>query len=371
MSSVPLHQFIALNREEIIQRCRAKVATRSLPPPTEAELVHGVPLFLDQLVDALRLGPLSTGEIEKSGGLHGHELLLQGFTVSQVVQDYGDVCQSVTSLAIEMDAPISTDDFRTLDRCLDDAIAGAVTEYGLFRNQSTLDRASARGSERLGFLAHEVRNLAYTAMLAFEALKAVDVGVGGSTGTVLQATLTGIHALVSRSLAEARLPAPLLHLEPFLVSGLIEEVEVPATFEANARDITLIVMPVEAGVAIAADRRVLAAAVGNLLQNALKFTGPQTTVTLRVGASAERVFIEIQDECGGLPEGTLTELFRPFEERPAEGPGGGSGLAYSRWAVEINHGQISARSLPGKGCVFTVDMPRAFRTKRTQLRIAR
>jgi hypothetical protein len=55
--------------------------------------------------------------------------LLQGFTVGQVVHGYGDVCQAVTDLAVEMGAPISTDDFRTLNRCLDDAIAGAVTEY--------------------------------------------------------------------------------------------------------------------------------------------------------------------------------------------------------------------------------------------------
>jgi hypothetical protein len=47
-----------------------------------------------------------------------HDLLLQGFTVSQVVHDYGDVCQSITDLAVEVNAPISTDDFRMLNRCL-------------------------------------------------------------------------------------------------------------------------------------------------------------------------------------------------------------------------------------------------------------
>ena len=143
-----LHEFIAVNREEIIRRCRAKVATRSVPPPTDAEIDHGVPVFLDQLVDALRLGLTSSPEIGRSAVQHGHDLLLQGFTVSQVVHDYGDVCQSITELAVEMNAPISTDDFRTLNRCLDDAIAGAVTEYGRERNQSTLDGETARGSER-------------------------------------------------------------------------------------------------------------------------------------------------------------------------------------------------------------------------------
>jgi hypothetical protein len=114
-----LYEFITLNREEIVTRCRAKVATRSMPPPSEAEINHGVPLFLDQLVDMLRSGG-GTGDIDKSAGQHGHDLLLQGFTVSQVVHDYGDVCQTVTDLALETNAPISTEDFRTLNRCLDD-----------------------------------------------------------------------------------------------------------------------------------------------------------------------------------------------------------------------------------------------------------
>ena len=85
------------------------MATRSVPPPTEAEIDHGVPLFLDQLVEALaHPGRDSNSEISRSAVLHGHDLLLQGFTVSQVVHDYGDVCQSITDLAMEMDAPIST-----------------------------------------------------------------------------------------------------------------------------------------------------------------------------------------------------------------------------------------------------------------------
>src|SRR5436190_16924353 len=166
-----LCEFIAVNRDEIILRCRAKVARRTVPTPTKAEIDHGVPVFLDQLGEALRLGLNSTPEIAKSALQHGHDLLLQGFTVSQVVHDYGDVCQSITELAVELNAPISTDDFRTLNRCLDDAIAGAVTEYGRQRNQSGIDGESARGSERLGFFAHELRNLMNTSLIAFEVLK--------------------------------------------------------------------------------------------------------------------------------------------------------------------------------------------------------
>src|SRR6476659_6419289 len=142
-----LREFIAVNREEIIRRGRTKVATRSVSPPTDAEIDHGVPVFLDQLMDALRLGLTSSPDIGRSAVKHGHDLLRQGFTVSQVVHDYGDVCQSITDLAVETNAPISTDDFRSLNRCLDDAIAGAVTEYGRVQNRSTLDGETARGNE--------------------------------------------------------------------------------------------------------------------------------------------------------------------------------------------------------------------------------
>jgi hypothetical protein len=69
-----LYEFIELNREEIITRCRAKVAARTIPPPSDTEINHGVPLFLDQLVDLLRSGEAGTGEIDRSAGQHGHDL---------------------------------------------------------------------------------------------------------------------------------------------------------------------------------------------------------------------------------------------------------------------------------------------------------
>jgi hypothetical protein len=236
-----LHEFIEVNRDEIIRRCRGKVAARSVPPPTTVEIDHGVPVFLDQLRDALRFGGMSP-EIGQSALRHGHDLLLQGFTVSQVVHDYGDICQSITDLALESEAPISTDDFRTLNRCLDDAIAGAVTEYGRERNQSSIDGESARGSERLGFFVHEMRNLLSTATYAFEVLRTGNVGVGGSTGKVLQRSLAASRALIARSVAEVRLTQGVQNLETFLVSGFIEEMAATAGLEADARGIRLTVV---------------------------------------------------------------------------------------------------------------------------------
>jgi len=195
-------------------------------------------------------------------------------------------------------------------------------------------------------------------MIAFEVVKSGNVGVGGSTGAVLYRSLAGARDLIARSLAEVGLTRGVQNREAFLVSGFIEELAPAATLAANARGIMLTVMPVESGVAVEADRQVLAAVVSNVLQNAVKFTKPRTTVILRVGVNAERVLIEIQDECGGLPDGDADDLFQPFDQRSANRTGLGLGLAFSRWATEANDGRIYARTLPGVGCVFTVDLPR-------------
>jgi signal transduction histidine kinase len=279
--------------------------------------------------------------------------------VSQVVHDYGDVCQSITELAVETDTRITAEDFHSLNACLDDAIARAVTEYGRERGPSVNDsRKTAAGTDRLEFLARELRNAINVSLVAFQAIKTGRVGTTGSTGVVLQRSLVGLDVLIGRSLAEVSLTQGLKHPEPFLVRGFIERLLPAATLAADARGITLTVMPVGDGVAIQVDRLALAAAVGDVLQNAVNFTRAGTTVTLRVVADAERVLIEIQDECGGLPGGDVTGLFRPFEQRSADGAGLGLGLAFSRSVVEANHGRLYARNLPGAGCVFTVDLPR-------------
>ena len=357
-----LHEFISIHREDIVTRCRAKVAARSIPPPSDAEIEHGVPLFLDQLVEALRSGAAS-GDIDRSARQHGLDLLAQGFTVSQVVHDYGDVCQTITELAEETDAPISTDDFRTLNRCLDEAIAAAVTTYeheSQSRASIKQHEASERSNERVGFLVHELRNLVNTAIVAFEVLKTGNVGVSGSTGAVLQRSLLGLRHLIAHSLDEVRMSQGTVIRERITVAELIEDVAAGAALAAHARGITLTVLPVDHEVAIDADEQILTAVLGNLLQNATKFTRPKSRVTLRVETTADRVLIEVEDECGGLPgELDANELAPSFGQRGTDRSGLGIGLTFSRWGVEANGGRLYARNLPKKGCVFTVDLPRA------------
>ena len=77
-----------------------------------------------------------------------------------------------------------------------------------------------------------------------------------------------------------------------------------------------------------------------------------------MSATTDRVFIAVEDECGGLPEGAIDDVVRPFEQRSADRTGLGLGLTMCRWGAEVNGGLITARNLPEHGCVFTVGLPR-------------
>ena len=363
-----LHEFLTANREELLSRCRAKVATRKAPKPTAIELEHGIPLFLDQLIGMLRkeLGASRQGSSHMAAAIgataekHGNEFFRKGFTVDQVVHDYGDLCQSVTELAAEKTAPITVDEFRTFNRCLDDAIADAVTAFAYARDQTISAEGAHEMNERLGSLAHELRNLLNSAILAFDAIKSGNVAVTGATGSVLDRSLLALRDVIDRSLAEVRLGAGLdSHREVINVSELLQELQVAAAMDAKARQITFEVAPIDKELTVEADRQMLASAVTNLLQNAFKFSRRNGTVSLTARAAHDRILIEVEDECGGLPEAKAEELFRPFEQKSSNRTGLGLGLSISRRAIQANDGRLEVRNLAGKGCVFTIDLPRS------------
>jgi signal transduction histidine kinase len=359
-----LHEFLTANRNEILARARERVGMRSAPVATERELVEGIPVFLDQLGVALRAfeveGAASHDAISRSAELHGDVLWRKGFTVGQVVHDYGDICQVVTSLALERESSVTTSEFKTLNLCLDDAIAGAVTAYSKQRESSIRDE----GTYRLGVLAHEMRNLLNGALLSYESIRKGAVSSSGATSQLLGRSLIGLRNLVDRSFADVRLEAGLQHLEPVPVSEVFEEIEVTAAVQAQAKGIVLAVALVEPSVIVEADRQILVAAVANLIQNALKFTHKRGRVSLTARGATDRVLIEVEDECGGLPPGKAEELFQPYSQRSSDRTGLGLGLSIAQKAVKAFHGEIYVRNLPDKGCVFTIDLPKALPPRR-------
>lgn len=349
-----LHEFIVANRADIIRRTSDKAAQRTSPPATEGDATsEGVPFVIDQLVATLR-GAVLNDEIVDAATRRGVHMHRSGYTVAQVVRGYGDVCQAVTEIAMESSAPITVNEFHTLNLYLDEVIADAVTEY-----QRTRDVAvAARDNAHLGSFAHELRNRINTATLSFSILRAGTVPIGGSTGGVLERSLIGLTELIDRALSEVRLATTPTEGDHILLAQFIEEVEVAALLEAQASTHRMRFSKVAPEVTIQGDRHLLAAAVGNLLQNAFKFTPADGLVTLRARVTHDAVWIDVEDECGGLPPGKSEELFRPFVQRGSDRSGLGLGLSITKKAVELYGGELSVRDIPGVGCVFTVKLPR-------------
>lgn len=353
-----LSEMLSAHRDELSARAHARLASRAAAPAIEQELVAGLATFFEQLQLSLVTADANEqsehSDLLRTARLRGADFFRHGLSAARIVQDYGDLAEVVTELALERDAPISSAESRVLKQCLDEATAAGVTEHGRLREHGI----AAEAAERLGVLAHEMRNLLNTAMLSVSSIKQNGSTLEGKTGAMLERSLTGLHTLIDRSFADVRLEVGVSSLQSVSVRAMIEEVVIGAALLARTKGITLQVGSIDESVVVLADWQILAAAVTNLLHNAFKFTHPGTPVTLTVKASATRVSIEVEDECGGLPSGKADSLLQPFVQRGADRSGLGLGLSICVKAARAMDGELRVRNLPDKGCVFTLDLPR-------------
>jgi hypothetical protein len=215
-----LHEFLSANRTELIRRCTAKAGARFAPSLAPNVVDHGPALFLEQLAETLlreqqadaERQPRAANEktpngdddataIGRSAALHGAELLRLGYSLEQVVHGYGDVCQAITGLAIDKNVDISTDEFRTLNRCLDNAIADAVAAFG-HGDKLTRDADMDSRAGRLASFAAEEQRLIGIALHSFRVIKSGSVGVNGATGELLRHALEELSAILERTLPD-------------------------------------------------------------------------------------------------------------------------------------------------------------------------
>lgn len=100
----------------------------------------------------------------------------------------------------------------------------------------------------------------------------------------------------------------------------------------------------------------------NLLDNAIKYTPPGGTVTLRAHTKDDHIVVEVSDTGEGIPVDALPHIFEPFyrvdKSRSRRIEGSGLGLAIVKAIVEAHKGQIDVRSVPGEGTTFYVILPR-------------
>jgi len=363
-----LHVFLAENRVDLVDRCRRKAAQRSAPRVNASESGHGIPVFLDQLIGALRSQD-SRGEAavpdpaffdpDRNAARHGAELLQKEFTIDQVVHDYGDLCQAITEMAAERKAPIEAVEFQVLNQSLDNAIADAVTEYSSRRAMHVADRSARAENERMAGFAHKLHGLLHDAILALAAIKAGHVPLGGATGAILDRSMIRLQNLINCAVAEsgARSGAPVSR-SSFGLADFILELEAAASAQARAYECSFSACDVDPHLQVEADRVLLMAAADTLLEHAFKFSLRPGKVRLDVRRAGDRILIDLSNNCAGLPPARAEALFRPLAQVGVEGSRPGV-LSVARRSVEASGGTLSVRAASPVRCVFTISLPAA------------
>jgi signal transduction histidine kinase len=352
-----LGEFLVRHREVIERRTSDVFFARSAPTPAESELHRGIPIFMEQLIETLNRGDEIVGEIDdreigETATAYGQRLHGLGFTVSELVHGYGSVCEVVT-LAGEVGHDIATRDFEVFNRVLDVAIAKSVTAHERERSAA----ADERENERIGALAHELRNALAAATVSLVVIKKGTVGTHGPTADVLDRSLSLMGALIDRSLAEVRLRTdPMPVPEQFRLADALDQICATVRREIESRNLEFVV-EIDRDLKIETDRQFLMSAVSNIVQNAIKYTCAASRVSLRGRRTGDRLVIEVEDECGGLPPGKVDELFLPFIRGTQQRPGIGLGLSIAVRAIAAIGGELRVRDLPGKGCIFIADLP--------------
>jgi signal transduction histidine kinase len=176
---------------------------------------------------------------------------------------------------------------------------------------------------------------------------------------VLGRSLMSLRDLVDNTLSDIRMAANIQRRERVPVADFLSEIAIAGNLHAENRAVQLSIDQVDPRLAVNVDPQLLASAVMNLLNNAFKFTHAGGHVVLRALHENGRVRFEVEDECGGIPDG-IEDPFKPFaERRQKDRTGLGLGLSIAQKAVRMHGGNIYFRNLPGKGCVFVIEVPLA------------
>jgi len=354
-----LHALLQAQQAETLERwmssVRGKLAPELMPP---IELEDHFPDYLREIISALRVEaglPAHTELPEESDSAaeHGEQRLRLGFSLDAVVREYGALRDAIVETARLHGVTVSAVEYQVLFDTAVTGIAGAVTEYSRQRD-AELHRAS---NEHVAFIAHELRNPLISASMAVKVLQRH--GQLPTEGRAVTELVQGLHqmtVLLDHSLNLARIGGGIeAHREWVALRDLFSSTESENRSDAEDRKVT-VKLDVQ-DVRVHVDARLLRSAVGNLVRNAVKYSREGGQVVVRGKFEQGRVTIEVEDACGGLPPGKVEEAFAPFVRLASAEEGFGLGLALAKQALDAHGGNIRVQNLPGKGCIFVLELP--------------
>jgi signal transduction histidine kinase len=327
---------------------------------TIVEIIDGVPTFIDELVAMLRGQEESTGVAPDSARAnelavdHGSQRFHAGFSLGAVIREYDVLRECLLDLIRDRRLAVDIDELQVMMDTLNAAVVNAAEQYVRERDQ-LIERQS---QTYFGFIAHELRNPLGSALLAAHVLQRRNAPQSDATVARLVRNLAILRDLIDDSLSSVRIQElgrnRSLDVADISLHGMVLDVRDELSGDTEEKAISV---RIDGEAAVQGDPRLIRSAVTNLLRNAAKYTRRGGTIDVRIRSDHDLTSIEIEDECGGLPDGKTEELFTPFVQRGGDRSGFGLGLAITKDAVEAHHGTVQASNLPGKGCIFMASFP--------------
>ena len=346
-----LHEILAQRADEVMQRWQSKARGTPDSMPI-VELLDHLPQFLQEIISALRLDARASDEISTASE-HGEQRLRLGFSLDAVVREYGVMRDAIIATAVDAGATLTYHELQIIHDCVITGIAHAVSQYTRQRDAELARLAN----EHFAFIAHELRNPLSAATTAFGLLR--DQGLLPESRTVgaLERGLRRTSELIDQTLTIARVASGIeLRREETTLRALVDDVELGAVSDAEAKAITLRTS-VAQDATLSVDVRLIRSAMGNLVRNAVKYSHAGATVEIRASIANQHVILEIEDGCGGLAPGMVERAFAPFVRFDPGAGGFGLGLAIAKQAVDAHGGNIRVQNLPGRGCIFALELP--------------
>jgi signal transduction histidine kinase len=168
-------------------------------------------------------------------------------------------------------------------------------------------------------------------------------------------------AMVNNLLDLARLEQGRQHLDlrPEAPAALLRSAAEEVRPRAEDKGVTVTVEAADDLPSVAVDGERLRHALGNLLDNALRYTDRAGRITLSASAADGQVTLTVADTGLGIPPEHLPHVFERFFRIPGQSPGAGTGLglAIVREIVTGHGGTITCESTPGSGTVFRIRLP--------------
>lgn len=355
------HEILAARKDEVLARWKDMVRGTLLPEsiPT-IELIDHLPQFLSEVIASLRdvdaTREALSVEPSRTAAGHGEQRLRLGFSLDSVVREYGALRDAIVATLREAGAQMSFLESQVVFDSIIGGIAHAVSEYSHQRN-AELHR---QHNEHVAFIAHELRGPLSTAMTAFALLqRAGHIPADDRAAALLERGLRQVRDEIDICLTEARVASGIeLRPETVALATLLQEAEMSVACEAQEKRVAVQVSQ-SRQLDIDVDLRLIRSALDNLMRNAVKYSSPGGTVELRGSVSGAHLCIEVEDCCGGLPPGKVEEAFAPFVRLDTSKPGFGLGLAIAKHAADAHGGAIRVQNLPGKGCIFVLELPLA------------